>query len=213
MGKNQGCTHKEPASCKPVPDNSATRAVAPPGWLLSAGRSGPASGVLRNTDSLTTRAGTTGFPHPASPHHSAVRVAGCWGHLPQYPCYQPCYRAGQAGTRGTRQTFGLASRELSWIMDHFRWGSRALRAHGAPQRTRCNGSGHLFPFSHRRGPQPSRRKLNASFGFLLSMVYDRPLQESPPVPPAVRPHMGCKGCWLLRGRDRNRGTALLPLSV
>lgn len=41
----------------------------------------------------------------------------------------------------------------------------------------------IFSIFVSTGTQPSCRKLNASFGFMLSMVYDRTPREPPPVPP------------------------------
>lgn len=66
---------------------------------------------------------------------------------------------------------------------------------------------HLFHFRIDRDPTvPSQDQRLVRL--LLSMVYDRPPREPPMLPWSALTLS--RGCWLLRGRNRNRGTTLLP---
>lgn len=198
----------KPASGSLVPDNSAPRAVAPPGPSHSAGgEAQPALNILQNQNVRTT-----GIQIPSPPTASRIR------HLPTTRLAGATYRSIRVTDLATVEGHEGQAKHLSCqqrtFVDHgsLSWGSRPLRAHGAPQRTRCNGSGHLFPFSYRRGPNrpvvssTPRSALCCLWSMTGLLENLRQCRRGPP-------SRGNKGCWLLRGKKRNHGTALLPFSL
>lgn len=169
----------------------------------------PSCGIRRRVqqtpESLTTAAHARRHSLPASGSLPTTRLLGA--HLPHHPCYRPPQPRGE--TRAAQgKHFVLASRELSWIMDHFSWGgaghSGPTGGSTADLGTQCNGSGHFFHFRIDGDPNcPVVSSQRLVWLCLLSMVYGQASSRVSANAAAVHPQTTslCKGCWLLRGEE------------
>lgn len=181
-GVKQGL-HKRARLREPVvPDNSAPRAVAPRKpqvcSLFSAGGQGWLAlrylGILLRNHTCVRHE----VPSPSTQAQPASRTRLlpatrlCTLLLgPQSPVSPRI--TTREGTRGGQGKQPSCQRRTPWIIWITSVGeSRPLRAHGAPQGTRCIGSGTSFSIFVSTGTRLSRRKLNASPArlLLLSMV-------------------------------------------
>lgn len=153
----------------PVPDNSAPSGGRAGPRLVALGRRSPASGnnecypcgilqASRTTDnqadSLTTitvhATHHPGFPHPASPHHSAALLAA-WGggHLYRSIRVGERHEGGEQGKHISDifcQQRTLVDHESLFVGEKEAGHSGAHGGSTADLGTRCNGSGHPFHF-------------------------------------------------------------------